>query len=276
MLVTEPGSGPPHAALHFVAQQQPAVVVAQATQSALIADVGDMDTAFALHDLKHHGDDILVVLGDRAYRLEVVVRHAHESRDERFEAGLRLTIAGGRQGRHGAPVEGLLHDDDRRIVDTLLMPIEARQLDRRLVGFAAGVAEKDFVHAGQGGQFGRQLLLLRHAIKIGRMQQTTGLGGNCGDQLGVIVTERGDGDSRQGVEVDLALGVGHPAPVAVTEGHRQPGISIHYVRHIAPLDEALKLKRQLAPPENLRTATRLRLPLRRDKPSAAIEQGVGF
>jgi hypothetical protein len=89
------------------------------------------------------------------------------------------------------------------------------------------------------------------------MQQAPGLRSDRRDQRRVVVPERGDGNPRQGVEIDLAVGIGHPAAIAMAEGDRQAGIGIHQVRHGPPIAEALKLKRRLAPPDNdTRTRTR--------------------
>jgi len=146
-------------------------------------------------------------------------------------------------------VESLLHDDDDRAVDAVLVAEEARQLDCRFVGFATGVAEENLLHAGKRGQPVGQLLLLRNAVDVRRVQNARRLRGDRGDQRRVVVPERRNGNPGQGVEVALAFGIGDPAPVAMAEGDRKPGVGIHQVRHIRPLVEALKLKRRLAPPE---------------------------
>jgi hypothetical protein len=72
--------------------------------------------------------------------------------DQRLEAGLHLAVARGGKRCQGAAVEGLFHDDDGGQIDALLVAVHARQLDRRLVGLATGVAEEHLVHARKGGQ----------------------------------------------------------------------------------------------------------------------------
>jgi len=101
----------------------------------------------------------VVVLGDLADGLDVLVGHADEALHQRLETGLGLAVAGGRQGGQGAAVKGFFHDDDDRRIDALLMAEEAGQLDGGLVGFATGVAEKDLFHAGKPGQTIGKLLL---------------------------------------------------------------------------------------------------------------------
>ena len=49
------------------------------------------------------------------------------------------------------------------------MKIFPRQLDRRFIRLAAGVAEEDLLHAGKRGQLVGELLLLADDIKVGGM-----------------------------------------------------------------------------------------------------------
>jgi hypothetical protein len=128
--------------------------------------------------------------------------------------------------------------------------VKARQLDRRFVGFATRVAEEDLVHAGQRRQLVGQLLLLRNAVEVRRVQQAPGLRRDRRDQRRVVVPQRRHGNSRQGVEIALAVGIGQPTAIAMAEGDRQASVGIHQVRHGPPIAEALKLKRRLAPPDN--------------------------
>lgn len=79
------------------------------------------------------------------------------------------------------------------------MTIETRQFYRRLIGLTPGVTEEDFLHARQFGQFVRQLFLLRHAIEIRRMQQSSSLRGNRRNEIRMVVAQRTDGNSRQPV-----------------------------------------------------------------------------
>jgi hypothetical protein len=65
------------------------------------------------------------------------------------------------------------------------------------------------------------------------MQQAPGLRGDRRHQFRVGMAERRDGNPGQRVQVLLALAIGNPASLAVTEGHRQPGIGIHHMRHEA-------------------------------------------
>ena len=229
--IAEPLAGARHAALHFVADQQPAQFVAQLAQAFLELKRREVDAALALNDLQHHGDNILVVFGDHPDRVEVVIRHADETRNQRLEAGLRLAVAGGRKRRHRPPMERFFHDDDGWRVDALLVTVITRQLDCRLVGFTAGVAEENLLHPGEFGQPVGQLFLFADAVKVRGMQQAPGLRRNRRDQPGMAVTERQHGNPGQRIQILLALGIGNPASLTMTEGHGQPGVGIHHMRH---------------------------------------------
>src|SRR6185436_19208155 len=109
---------------------------------------------------------IAVVRRDQPYRLQVVERHANEALYQRLESRLYLAAAGRRQGGERAAVEGLLHDDDRRLGDALVVAILARHLDRRLGRLEAGIAEEHLVEAGDLGDAVRRRLLVWDAPEI--------------------------------------------------------------------------------------------------------------
>ena len=117
-------------------------------------------------------------------------------------------------------MERLLHDHNRRFVDIPLVSVHARQLDRCFVGLATRITEEDFLHTGQLGQFVRQTILQGHLIDVGRVQQAACLRRNRFHQRRVIVPQRIDGDTRQPVEVGLAIGIDESAAVAVAERDR--------------------------------------------------------
>ena len=171
-LVREPLAGAADAALHLVEHQQPVVLVAQrcagpadSRQRAGLMPpspwIVSRKTATTFGFVARH-------LLDRG---QVVQRHAHEAFDQRAEAGLDLGVAGGRQGGDRAAVEGLLVDDDLGPLDALVVAELARDLQRRLVGLQAGVAEEGAGQARDLAQLGRQLLLQRHLVVVGAVDQ---------------------------------------------------------------------------------------------------------
>jgi len=107
MLIREPLTGASDAALHLVQHQQPVLFVADLAQLPQIIDVQRADTAFALYRFDEYGYHAAIVLGNLTDRLQVVVRHAHETADQRLETCLHLAVAGGGKGRQRAPVDML-------------------------------------------------------------------------------------------------------------------------------------------------------------------------
>ena len=60
---------------------------------------------------------------------------------------------------------------------SFVVAIEARQLDRRFVGLATGVAQEHFLHAGDFAQFIGDQLLLANLVQVRGMDQFADL---CG------------------------------------------------------------------------------------------------
>jgi hypothetical protein len=69
-----------------------------------------------------------IVRGDLLDGGEVVEGHAHETGDQRLEAGLHLAVARGGKRCQRAAVEGVLHDDDRGLVDAPLVAVHRASL----------------------------------------------------------------------------------------------------------------------------------------------------
>ncbi len=142
-------------------------------------------------------------------------------------------------------MERLLHDDDRRLGDALVVAVLARELDGALVGFQARVAEEHVVEAGDLGDAISRRLLVRDAPEVGGMDHAAldapaqGLG-----QARVGIAERVHRDARQGIEVLLALLVPQPDAFAFDESDVLPGVRVHDMRHGGPLNA----KRRPEPP----------------------------
>src|SRR5207244_9880459 len=88
VLVDEPFSSSPQPALHLVRDEQPVAALADLLEAAQVIEARDVDAAFALDRLDHHRRDVAVVLGEGEHGVQVVERHAHETRNQRLEAGL--------------------------------------------------------------------------------------------------------------------------------------------------------------------------------------------
>ncbi len=134
-------------------------------------------------------------------------------------------------------MEGLLHDDNGWLINALLMPIQARQLDRRFIGFASRIAEKHLVHFGDVGQMVGGFFRFADAIQVGGVDQAAHLFAERLDQARVIMSQRIDSDAGHPVKIGLALLVKQAAALAVGKGDGQPSIGIHQMRHHAPREK---------------------------------------
>jgi len=131
-------------------------------------------------------------------------------------------------------VEGLLGDDDRRLVDVFPVAEEAREFDRRFVRLGARVAEEDFLHAGDIAQWLGQLGLALDRIDVRGVDQFGSLFLNRLHQRRVAMAERIHRDTAQRVEITLALGIEQPDAFACSKVTGQAAIGIHQrgLRHV--------------------------------------------
>ncbi len=227
VLVAEPGAGASQAGLDLVEHQQPAVPVAQAAQLAQVVGAGQADAAFALHGLDQHGHDVAMLGGGVVHGRDVVIGHAHEARHQRLEAALLGRVARGRQRGQRAAVKAVVHHQDLRPRHLPAVAVQARQLERGLVGLGAGVAEEGRLHVGQGAQALAQAFLPVDAEHVGGVQQQAGLLGDHGGDLRVRVAQGGHCHTGNGIQVFGAVLVPELGPTATDEGHGLAGIGLH-------------------------------------------------
>jgi hypothetical protein len=110
------------------------------------------------------------------------------------------------------------------------MAVLACDLERGLVGFQARVAEEGVGQARELGQPGAELLLQRHAVVVGAVDELGDLVLQRRHQLGMGVAQRVDGDAAQAIEVLLAVGVPHPAALAMRHRDGQAAVGVHQGR----------------------------------------------
>jgi hypothetical protein len=141
--VCEQRTGTPHAALDFVQYQQRTMVIAQFPYLLQEPRFDRHHATFALHRLDHHRGHI--TSGHRRFQLRLVVEiDITEAAGQRLIALLVLGL--GRRGDRSqrAPVKAAAEGDDRPAIrrTALISRPFAYQLDRCLVGFGTGVAQK--------------------------------------------------------------------------------------------------------------------------------------
>ena len=143
-------------------------------------------------------------------------------------------------------MKGVLHDDDRRVLDVAIVPVQAGQLDGGLVGLSAGIADEGAGHAGYLRQPAGELFLQRYVVEVRCVYQLAGLSAHRVRHGRVSMAERIDADSRYHVEVALAATVDQPGALAVAEADVQALVGIHQGRGHGRLIP--KQKRQLLLP----------------------------
>ena len=142
----------------------------------------------------------------RLHRRQVAERHDDRSRGAGVaEAFQVLLVAGRGDGRQRAAVEGALEGDDAPALGLAVGEVIApRQLDGALAGLRAGIAEEHLVGERHLAQPLGQPLLAGDAIEIGAVPQLLRLLGERGDQLGMRVAQRIDGNAAGEIEIALA------------------------------------------------------------------------
>jgi hypothetical protein len=108
--VMEQLSGPAHAGLDLVDDQQQAVLLGQRAQLLQELIGCRPDAGFALDRLQHHGDR--VVRDQRLHRIEVVELGFPEARYFRLEQRLERLLARRRHGGERAAVKAAFEGDD--------------------------------------------------------------------------------------------------------------------------------------------------------------------
>ena len=136
-LVGEPVAGPSAAGLHLVENQQQLVLVGQLAQAGQETVGRNADAAFALDRLDHDGGRLVV--DQPRHGLQVAKGGVDEAGHQRPEPLVVLRLGRGRGGAQRPAVEAALERDD---LVALLGRVQPGELDRRLVGLGARVAEE--------------------------------------------------------------------------------------------------------------------------------------
>ena len=225
LLVGEERARAAHAGLDLVKDQQQAGLVADRTHLFEKIRVRTAHTALSLDRLKQDRRRGRADLG--ANSAGIVEGHEIKAVQQRIESVLDLFLAGGGQGGHGPAVEGLFHADDPVALPLApVLEMLARQLDGRLVGFGAAVAEKDPVGEAMGDQPLGQLQL-RHGIEeVGYVPEGLGLLGQGRGDLRMRMPQIADGDAGQKIGIALAGVVPEGAAAAPGQHDRKAFVGL--------------------------------------------------
>jgi len=192
------------ARLDFVEDEQHAALVAGAPERAQIFGRGRTQAAFALDGLDEQRP---MRRGEcRVERCQVAERHLIETIDLGAEALEIFCLPAGGDGGQCAAVEGAFEGDDAEALGRALrILIAARDLDRAFDRFDAGIREEDGIGEGRIDEPLRQSFLSGNAVKIGRVPELACLLGQRGNESGMGVAQRIDGDAGSEIEISLAI-----------------------------------------------------------------------
>ncbi len=220
VLRAQPATGAADARLHLVEEEQRAVLVADLPQLLQVAGRRGEHASLALHRLDHDARDVRA--HHRAHRRGVSIGDVCHARERGAEALLILGVPGEGHRAHGPPVKRVVEGDEA-IALGLAVDEEpaARELEHRLVGLRAGVAEEGAIEAELLAELVGEADVLGVVEIIGSVEEARGLLGDGRGEPRVGVAERGDGDAGAEVEVASALGVPHLAALAAIEDQRR-------------------------------------------------------
>ena len=152
--------------------------------------------------------------------VEVAGRNLLEAVGDRLEAVHEVFPASGCQGGEGAAVEAAGQGDDVDGIPALhLGLVAAGQLDGRLVGLGAGVAEEGLAEVSRAEEPAGQLELGLLVEEVAYVPERVRLLHESFVDLVVAVAHGRDGDAGEQVDVFLAVDVPEAGALAVVDGN---------------------------------------------------------
>lgn len=148
MLEGEPGASAADAGLDFVQHHQPAMACAVVAQGSQVTRWCRQYATFPLDRLQQHRCNARAkCLCDRFQCRQITKAHLEKIPRQPLEAQPhRGAIARG-HGAEGTAMKGVLHHHHQRLFDALFPAMQARQLERCLIGFSTGIIEEGAVQA---------------------------------------------------------------------------------------------------------------------------------
>jgi hypothetical protein len=206
VLSAEPPPGSAHARLDLIDEEERPVIVGELPEPRQKPGRRREDAPFAEHRLNEDRGHVGAHGGGGRLEIAVVdVRHAWQGRPEALAV---FRVPGDGDGPEGAAVERVFERDDAVAVRLALgEEVAAGELDHRLVGLGAGVAEEGPVKAGHRAELLGEAQVLGVVEVVRDVHEPPRLLGDGRDEAGMSVPERRDGHARGEVEVAAALGV---------------------------------------------------------------------
>jgi len=228
LLIGEQRARAPHPHLDLVVDQQQFPLVAQPAHPRQIVFRGQIDSAFPLDRL--HQDRAGLLAQRLLKRRKIVEGHVAEAGHQGIESLAELLLAGGGDRGQGPAVKGIEHGENLvTAAPAHRTLVAAHELDGRLVGLGAAVAEKHPGAERQLRDLPRQLRLPRNVIQVGDVQQTAGLLADGLHHARVAVAEVADRQAGDEIQIAPAVRIPQPAPPAPHKGHRKPAVGLHHI-----------------------------------------------
>ena len=229
VLIGEQIAGAADAGLHFVENQQQAVIVAKLAQRAQEIVRHDAHATLAHHRL----DDDCSGFRCNGFLdgVEIVEDDLIETGHRRAEAFEIFLVAGGRQRGERPAVERAFKGDDAVALGLARGElILASHLDRAFDRLGSRVLEEHGVGEAQCAQPLGQLLAFRDPVQVRRVPELLRLRGDRRDHMRMCVAQSIDGDAGGEVEIALALSRDQPGALAPLESEVDARIGRQQVR----------------------------------------------
>ena len=225
-------AGTAHAALDLVQDQERAVGRRQPPRRVQELRRARNHAPFTLHRLQDHRADL--VAGLREYLLQrrhVVVRDVREAGRIGAESRRVLRLAAGGDREQRAPVEAVERGDHADLpLAELVVRIAAGELQRRLVGLGARIAEEHALGERVLDQPLRETQRRLAGQPVRHVPQRARLVGDRADHRRVAMAERSHGHAAREVDVHPPVLVPHARAFPAYGDERGRRIALHHQR----------------------------------------------
>ena len=217
-------AGAAHPGLHFVEDEQNPLAIAEVADALEVIGLRNDHPALALDRLDHHRDGLIAKR--TIQRGQVVEWREPEAGHERLKALVVFLLAGCAQRRQRAAVKRTECGHDLEPAAAVLVAPSARELDRRLVGLGAGIAEE---RAAVAEPVCKPLGQSRHRLGVEHVRDVSELLGLFLDRAhdaGMTMPEARHGKSAEEIQVAISIRVVQVRAVAANECERQASVDI--------------------------------------------------
>ena len=229
-LIGKEAPGAAITALHLVEDEDHVMPVAEFAQAAQELDGHGGDATLALH--RFDQDAASLRPDQRLDGGQIAGSEVPEAGQRRAEAFKIARIATGRDGAHGAAMEGAGEGDDLEAIRLALgVEVMAGRLDGTLNRLGARIGEKDAVGESRLDQPLTQPFLLGNGKDVGRVPDLFRRALERADQMRVAMPEGIDGDTGMEIEIGSAVLREKAYAFPPLKGEFGPGVGAVKRRH---------------------------------------------